>query len=71
VDEDLGPEITQLGHDIHHPCVAQVGHVFLEGEPQDADAAVHDPALGPDELLDRGLGHARVPTESLMRRPAG
>lgn len=42
---------------VHHAGVAQVGHVLLEGEAQDAHARAADHVAVLDQALDQALGH--------------
>src|SRR5215831_12832358 len=59
VDQRLDPELAQLGEDIGHLAVAQIVAVFLERQPQHADAgALHLEALT-DQHLDQPLRHVR------------
>src|SRR5437764_746503 len=52
----LYAELPQLRHDVWHAAVAQVWHVLLEGEPQDADARFFDGLdIGVDQQLDEPL----------------
>ena len=45
-DHGRDAELAQLGDDVGDPAVAQIGHVLLEGEAEDADPRALDRALG-------------------------
>src|SRR5437016_955526 len=62
-------EIAQFRDDVGHAAVAQIGHVLLEGDPEDADFGALDRALGGDQELDETL-RDKAP-HAVIDAPAG
>src|SRR5262249_52255935 len=49
-------KLPQFGDDIGDPAVAQIRHVFLKGDADDADPGTLDRTFGGDQQLDQTLG---------------
>ena len=56
MDEYVHAEGFQFVEDVGDAAVADVGHVFFEGESEDSDAGAHDGDFGVDEHFDEALG---------------
>ena len=69
VNIDADAVLAQGVNDVHHPGVAQVGAVFLEGQAEDEDAAVADADAALEHQLDQGLGD--VGAHAVVDAPAG
>src|SRR5690606_25399621 len=57
VDDGLDAEALELAQDVDHAAVAQVGHVLLEGQAENAHPRALDELAPAREELDRLLGH--------------
>jgi len=56
VHQRFQAELVQFTDNIGHAAVAQVGHVFLEGQAKNADAGAVDRLFRRDQHLDELLG---------------
>ena len=69
VNVDPNAVLAHGVNDVHHPVVAQVGAVFLEGQAEDEDAAVADADAALQHELDHGLGD--VGAHAVVDAPTG
>ena len=69
VDVDADAVLTQGVDDVHHPGVAQIGAVFLEGQAEDEDPAVADADAALRHELDHRLRD--VGAHAVVDAPAG
>ena len=49
--------IGELGNNVHHFCVSEIGDIFLEGQTEDGDGGPLDRLASGDEHLYRFLRH--------------
>ena len=69
VNVDANAVFAQGVDDVHHPGVAQVGAVFLEGQAEDEDPAVADADAALQHEFDHGLRD--VGAHAVVDAPAG
>ena len=69
VNIDADAVLAQGVDDVHHPGIAQVRAVFLEGQAEDQDPAVADADAALQHELDDGFGD--VGAHAIVDAPAG